>query len=109
MAYSLDAKERLLGVPREGLARFGAVSAETAADMAVGAREGLDATYGLSLTGVAGPDEQEGKPVGTVFAGLAAPDGVTTRPLRLPGDRPRVRTYAVVAALDALRRRLASG
>jgi nicotinamide-nucleotide amidase len=107
VAYSLDAKERLLGVPREGLAQFGAVSAETAARMAMGARESLGATYGLSLTGVAGPDEQEGKPVGTVFAGLAGPDGVTTRLLRLPGDRPRVRTYAVVAALDALRRRLA--
>ena len=73
VAYSYDAKERLLGVPRDGLAQFGAVSAESAADMAVGARESLGATYGLSLTGVAGPDEQEGKPVGTVFAGLSAP------------------------------------
>jgi nicotinamide-nucleotide amidase len=109
VAYSSDAKERLLGVPRDGLAQFGAVSAESAADMAVGARESLGATYGLSLTGVAGPDEQEGKPVGTVFAGLSTPEGVTTRALRLPGDRPRVRTYAVVAALDLLRRYLAPG
>ena len=109
VAYSSDAKERLLRVPRDGLAQFGAVSAESAADMAVGARESLGATYGLSLTGVAGPDEQEGKPVGTVFAGLSTPEGVTTRALRLPGDRPRVRTYAVVAALDLLRRYLAPG
>lgn len=106
VAYATDLKERLLGVDGALLAARGAVSAETAAAMARGVRERLGATYGLSLTGVAGPDEQEGNPVGTVHVGLAGPSGALTRSVRLPGDRPLVRTYAVVGALDLLRRAL---
>lgn len=107
VAYATTVKEALLGVPAEVVATHGAVSAECAAAMAAGARDRLGATYGLALTGVAGPGEQEGKPVGTVHVGLAGPDGVETRDLRLPGDRTLIRGYAVVAALNLLRLHLA--
>lgn len=106
VAYATDLKERLLGVDGALLAAGGAVSAEVAGAMARGVRDRLGATYGLSLTGVAGPGRQEGKPVGTVHVGLAGPAGVVTRSVRLPGDRPLIRTYAVVGALDLLRRAL---
>jgi nicotinamide-nucleotide amidase len=105
-AYATELKESLLEVPGDVLGEAGAVSAETAAAMAEGARRALDATYGLSLTGVAGPTEQEGKPVGLVYIGLATPDGTLHREIRLPGHRPLVRTYACVSALDLLRRHL---
>jgi nicotinamide-nucleotide amidase len=79
------------------------VSADAASAMASGVRERLGATYALSLTGVAGPAEQDGQPVGTVFCGLAGPSGASVRALRLPGDRSLVRSYAVTAALNLLR------
>jgi nicotinamide-nucleotide amidase len=74
--------------------------------MAAGARERLAATYGLALTGVAGPTEQEGKPAGLVYAALVTPRGHVVRELRLPGDRALVRQLATVVALDLLRRHL---
>jgi len=104
-AYATRLKDELLAVPADILARDGAVAASTAGAMAAGVRGRLGADWGLATTGVAGPGEQEGKPVGTVHLGLAAPDGrVITRTLVLPGDRARVRTIAVVSALDLLRR-----
>jgi len=107
-AYATRLKATLLGVPEELLAAEGAVSGATAAAMAAGARERLGADWGLATTGVAGPDEQEGKPVGTVHLGLARPDGSSeSRALQLPGDRERVRVLSVVAALDLLRLALA--
>lgn len=102
-AYATQLKNDLLGVPGPVLDAVGAVAPETAGAMAAGARERLGATYGLSLTGVAGPSEQEGKPVGTVFCGLATPTGGVVRPMRLPGDRPMIRQYACVAAMNLLR------
>ncbi|OAA24764.1 competence/damage-inducible protein cinA [Frankia sp. EI5c] len=107
VAYATDVKNSALGVEAALLESHGAVSPETAAAMAVGVRERLGATYGLATTGVAGPSEQEGKPVGTLHVGLAGPDGSATRSLRLPGDQRRVREFAVVQALDVLRRVLA--
>jgi nicotinamide-nucleotide amidase len=105
-AYATALKASLLGVDREVLVAQGAVSDETARQMAVGARERLGATYGVALTGVAGPAEQEGKPVGQVHVGLAFEGGSLARQLRLPGDRELIRTYACVSALDLLRRHL---
>ena len=64
------------------------------------------ADVGLATTGVAGPDEQDGQPVGTVFLGLALGEHVEAREVRLPGDPDRVRQYAVISVLDLLRRRL---
>lgn len=107
VAYATDVKASALDVSPELLLAEGAVSARTAAAMAAGVRVRLGADYGLATTGVAGPAEQEGHPPGTVHLGLAGPDGVVTRSVRLPGDRERVRTYAVVTALDFLRRLLA--
>jgi nicotinamide-nucleotide amidase len=103
VAYSAELKDALLGT--SAVAR-GAVTAETAGRMATGVRERLGATWGLSTTGVAGPTETEGQPVGTLFLGLAGPDGTQTRHLQLPGDRALVRTLSVVQALDMLRRML---
>lgn len=103
VAYATALKRSLLSVPED----VPAVSAECAAAMASGVRGLTGATYGISLTGVAGPAEQDGRPAGTVYVGLATPSGEETRELRLPGDRPRVRTFAVVAALNLLRLHLA--
>jgi nicotinamide-nucleotide amidase len=65
------------------------------------------ASVGLSLTGVAGPSEQDDIPVGTVFVGLAMGGATTlTRELRLPGQREQIRQYAVISSLDLLRRQL---
>ena len=106
VVYATDLKETLVGVPGPLLDAAGAVSAQTAGALANGARERLGATYGVAATGVAGPDEQEGHPVGTVHVAVAGPDGGALRSLRLPGDRDRVRALAVTAALDLLRRHL---
>ncbi len=109
VAYATDLKERLLGVPGSVLDSHGAVSAETAAALAEGARERCGADFGLATTGVAGPSEQDGKPVGTVFVAVAGPDGGAVRERLLPGDRERVRALTVTLALDLLRRHLAAG
>jgi nicotinamide mononucleotide (NMN) deamidase PncC len=75
--------------------------------MAEGARQVLGADVGLSVTGVAGPAEQDGQPPGTVFVGLARPGRASEAfAFAVPGDRARVRQYATIAALDLLRRSL---
>ncbi|MGP8058179.1 MAG: competence/damage-inducible protein A [Acidimicrobiales bacterium] len=104
VAYDSAVKHSVLGVPA------GAVVTEAAAGaMADGARSLLGADVGLGITGVAGPNDQEGVAPGTVFVGLALPgDRLVTRELRLPGDRPRVRQYGAISALDLLRRQLLS-
>jgi nicotinamide-nucleotide amidase len=103
VAYATDQKTELLGVPEELVGREGVVSAAVAAAMAAGVRRRLATTYGLALTGVAGPAEQDGQPVGTVHIGLATPDGEQVRSLRLPGDRARIRMFAAVSAVNLLR------
>jgi nicotinamide-nucleotide amidase len=105
VAYQAELKDQLLGAT--AVAR-GAVTAETASRMATGVRDRLGATWGLSTTGVAGPTESEGHPVGTLFLGIAGPAGTQTRHVQLPGDRPLVRMLSVVQALDLLRRSLTS-
>lgn len=103
IAYTAELKDALLGTA--AVAR-GAVTEETAVRMATGVRERLGATWGLATTGVAGPTESEGQPVGTLYLGLAGPDGTQARHVQLPGDRALVRTLSVVQALDLLRRTL---
>jgi len=107
VVYATDVKSAVAGVPADLLDVHGAVSPQTAEALASGARERLGADWAVATTGVAGPDEQEGRPVGTVHVAVAGPDGVTVRSARLPGDRDRVRALAVTAALDLLRRALA--
>jgi nicotinamide-nucleotide amidase len=106
LVYATDAKASLAGVPDDVLATDGAVSTATAEALAAGARDRLGATWGVGVTGVAGPDPQEGKPVGTVHVAVAGPTGVRSAARRLPGDRSRVRLLAVTSALDLLRRSL---
>lgn len=106
VAYSAEAKIDLLGVDRDLIAAGGTVDAGVAAQMAIGARGRLGATYGLSATGVAGPDPSEGKAVGTVHVALAGPDGVLTTLLELVGDRDTIRSRTVDALLSQLVARL---
>ena len=102
VSYASDVKFDLLGV-----AEGPVVSAAAAEAMADGARRVLGADVGLAITGVAGPDPQDGQDPGTVFVGLALPGTATESvAMRLPGDRDRVRQYATISALDLLRRRL---
>jgi nicotinamide-nucleotide amidase len=102
VTYATELKESLLGVPHALVEAYGVVSAECAGAMASGCRAATGATYALSTTGVAGPDRQEGKPVGTVFVGMAGPDGVTTLAMELVGDRHQVQERACREALAAL-------
>jgi nicotinamide-nucleotide amidase len=106
VVYATDLKAVLVGVPRELLDRHGAVSPETAAALADGVRARCTATWGVGLTGVAGPDPADGHAPGRVYLGLAGPGGTDVVRLDLPGDRQAVRTGAVVAAVDALLQRL---
>ncbi len=77
--------------------------------MAEGAARLLHADVALATTGVAGPDEQDGQPPGTVFAGVVMPGSPPEAvALRVPGDRDRVRQMATISALDVLRRRLSA-
>jgi nicotinamide-nucleotide amidase len=109
LTYTDEAKAALLGVDRDVLARETAVSAAVAEQMAAGTRERLGATYGLSITGVAGPDGgTEQTPAGTMFIGLAGPRGITAKRLQFAGDRSRIRLMSVVWALDLLRREMLS-
>jgi nicotinamide-nucleotide amidase len=102
VTYSGALKESLLGVPHDLVDRYGVVSAECARAMAGGCREATGATYALATTGVAGPDRQEGKPVGTVFVGIAGPDGVSVLTMELVGDRHQIQDRACREALSAL-------
>ena len=107
LVYSNRAKQELLGVPDEVLRAHGAVSAACAEAMARGIVERAGAACGLAITGIAGPDGgTPAKPVGTVFVGLALDGVVTSRHLRLAGDRARVKWQSTQGALDMLRRAL---
>jgi nicotinamide-nucleotide amidase len=108
VVYATDLKETLAGVPGPLLASVGAVAAETAAALATGARERLGATWGVGVTGVAGPSEQDGQPVGTVHLAVSGPDVAAVRSARIPGDRDRVRAVTVTSALALLWKHLAA-
>ena len=102
VAYDSQVKFDVLGVPTGPV-----VTEPAAAAMAEGAARVTGADVGLGITGVAGPDEQEGVAPGTIFVGLSLPGAPTqTRQLRVPGDRERVRQYGAISALDLLRRAL---
>ncbi len=104
VSYASEVKYDVLGVPEGPV-----VSEDAARAMAEGARRVLGSDVGLSITGVAGPTEQDGRPPGTVFVGLARPDrAAESFAFTVPGDRARVRQYATIAALDLLRRALGS-
>ena len=101
VSYATAVKHDLLHV-----AQGPVVSEAAAAQMARGARAALRCDVALSLTGVAGPTEQDGMPVGTLFVGVAVGDDVVVRQFRMPGQRDQMRQMSVITALDLLRRTL---
>lgn len=106
ITYASDLKVSLAGVAADHIGRHGVVNERTAREMAVGAAWNCRADIGLSASGVAGPDWQDGEPPGTVWLGLALPvrwaDPVRARKLRLAGERAEIRCQTITAALDWL-------
>ncbi|MEV5726960.1 CinA family protein [Streptomyces pharetrae] len=115
-AYATELKHRILGVDADLLVQRGAVDPQVAAQMAAGVRKALGADWGIATTGVAGPDPQDGQPVGTVFVALDGPvgpgsgsaGGGKVQPLRLNGDRAEIRMESVRSVLALLLKELAS-
>lgn len=97
VSYATRVKRDLLGVTAAKV-----VSADCASQMASGARTLLRTDWALSTTGVAGPDQQDDQPVGTVYVGVAGPGGVQVHRLALDGERPEIRARACRAAVEAL-------
>jgi PncC family amidohydrolase len=103
IAYANAAKVKLLGVSCDTLNTFGAVSRETVLEMAAGARRSLGADIAVSVSGIVGPGGGlPDKPVGTVWIGLATPDGSRARVFHFPGDREQNKAAASEAALTML-------
>jgi nicotinamide-nucleotide amidase len=109
VVYATELKARLAGVPVDLLAAHGPVSPETAGALAEGVRERCAATWGVGLTGVAGPDPVDGHRPGRVYLGLSDGHRTAVTELDLPGDRSAVRTAAVRAALTGLLARVSAG
>lgn len=109
VSYSNEAKARLLGVPEELLAAHGAVSAQVARSMAVGARERTGADLAVAVTGVAGPSgASDSKPVGLTYVAVADSAGVEVRRFNWPGDRAGNREASARAAIELLLERSAT-
>ncbi|MFC5220644.1 CinA family protein [Streptomyces coerulescens] len=114
-AYATELKHRLLGVDATLLEQHGAVNPQVAAQMAAGVRKALGADWGIATTGVAGPDMQDGHPVGTVFVALDGPigpgsgsaGGGKVEALRLNGGREEIRMESVRSVLALLLKELA--
>jgi len=101
VVYATELKATLAGVPADLLAESGPVDPDVAAHLARGARELCGASWGLSTTGVAGPEPQGGAAVGTVFVAVSGPVDRVRAP-QLHGTRTQIRAGAVAAALDLL-------
>jgi nicotinamide-nucleotide amidase len=107
VTYSNEAKTRILGVPKKMIEDHGAVSEEVATAMASGIRELAGSTFGIGITGIAGPSGGSAeKPVGLVYIALADDAQASAKKFIFPGDRQFIRTLSVNAALDLLRRRI---
>ena len=102
VAYQNGIKHSVLGVPADLLAEAGSVDGRVAEHMAAGARRVLAADVGVSTTGAAGPQAHDGKPVGTVFVGIATSEGTFHREFLFTGDRTAIRTAACREALNML-------
>ena len=104
VVYATDLKTTLTGVPAELIAARGPVDRDVALALSHGVRARLGATYGLGVTGVAGPEPQGGRPVGTVFLALVGPDGETVAERSFDGDRAVIRALTVAEAVGLLSR-----
>lgn len=101
ISYSNQVKHQVLGVSQETLNSFGAVSGQTACQMAEGARRVLGVDIAVSVTGIAGPGGAvPGKPVGTVWIGISMPEGTVAKHCLFPGNRDEVRAHTIRFALD---------
>ncbi|MEV7172723.1 CinA family protein [Streptomyces sp. JL4002] len=101
-AYATEIKHLVLGVDAALLRAEGAVNAQVAAEMAGGVRRVMGASWGIATTGVAGPEPQDGQPVGTVFVALDGPGGRKTALLRLNGSRAEIRRESARTVLGLL-------
>ncbi|WP_434743286.1 CinA family protein [Micromonospora sp. SH-82] len=106
VVYSTDMKAQLADVPTGLLAERGAVDADVAVALAEGGRRRCGVDWCVATTGVAGPEPQDGKPVGLVFVAVAGPDGTTVRQLDLDGGREHIRSATVIEALRLLAERI---
>ena len=107
VSYTNDVKMRLLGVKEETLTQFGAVSGETAREMAEGVRQATGADVAVSVTGVAGPSSDEmGNVVGTVFIAFSSEQETISEKLQLSGDREKIREQSVNAMLWLVMRKI---
>jgi nicotinamide-nucleotide amidase len=102
VVYATDLKHTLAGVPERMLEERGAVDADVARALATGTRDRCAADWAIATTGVAGPDPQDGKPVGLVYIAVAGPHGATVRELNLTGSRASIRTESAIAVLELL-------
>jgi nicotinamide-nucleotide amidase len=108
VAYATELKAVLVGVPEDLLKERGPVDPDVARALARGARERCGADWGLATTGVAGPDPQDGHPVGRVYVAVSGPGVDEVRELTLTGDRPAIRAGSVAAVLVLLEDTLVS-
>lgn len=106
VAYSNESKILRLGVSGESISRYGAVSAETAQEMARGIAQTSEADIGVGITGVAGPGQSENKPAGLVYVAVSIRGVVKTIELRLKGSRDKIRAATVTRAIDFVRRQI---
>ncbi|KAL7817950.1 competence-damaged domain-containing protein [Trichoderma aethiopicum] len=112
VAYGSELKEELLGVDKELIAKEGVIHADVAKQMAEGARritslkDGNTTTWGVGTTGVAGPEKQDDKPVGTVYIGIAGPKGTVSYGYKFEGTREQIIEATAVEALHRLRKLL---
>lgn len=107
ITYSNESKEEILGVSKNTIEKYGAVSEETAREMAVNVKDIAKTDYGLSITGIAGPSGgTPNKPVGLVYIGLAYKDAVYIKKIISNGNRDKIRLNSAMNALDMLRRHL---
>ena len=105
ITYANEAKEQILGVKHETLEKFGAVSEETAREMALGAKRVSGSDISVSVTGIAGPGGgTKEKPVGLVYVACADKNGTRVEKLQLSGNRERIRNLSALRALDMTRR-----
>ncbi|WP_319463904.1 CinA family protein [Micromonospora sp. RTP1Z1] len=106
VVYATELKSELAGVPEELLTERGPVDPDVAVALAEGGRRRCGADWGLATTGVAGPEPQDGKPVGLVYVAVAGPGGTDVRRLDLDGGRDHIRSAAMIEALRLLSERI---
>ncbi len=107
VTYTNESKAKLLGVKKDTLDKYGAVSSQTAEEMCIGVAKKCGTDIGISTTGIAGPEGgTDEKPVGLVYIGVSVNADAMTKKLQLSGDRNKIRNAAAVAAIELLRQRL---